>query len=44
VVAAIEVMKARHDVRAPCGGRVLHIEASLGADVTAGTPIMLIAP
>jgi pyruvate carboxylase subunit B len=44
VVAAIEVMKARHDVRAPCGGRVIQIEALLGADVTAATPIMLIAP
>jgi pyruvate carboxylase subunit B len=44
VVAAIEVMKARHDVRAPCSGRVLQIDATLGADVTAGRPIMLIAP
>ena len=42
VVAAVEVMKARHDIRAPCAGRVLHIDATLGADVTAGTPIMLI--
>jgi pyruvate carboxylase subunit B len=43
VVAAIEVMKARHDVRAPSGGRVIQIDASLGEDVTAETPIMLIA-
>jgi pyruvate carboxylase subunit B len=44
VVAAIEVMKARHDVRAPCDGRVLQIQSPVGADVTGGTPIMLIAP
>lgn len=44
VVAAVEVMKAKHDVRAPCSGRVLRIDATLGADVTAGAPIMLIAP
>ena len=44
VVAAVEVMKGKHDVRAPCSGRVLRIGAALGADVTAGAPIMLIAP
>ena len=44
VVAAVEVMKAKHDVRAPCSGRVLRIDAVLGTDVTAGAPIMLIAP
>jgi biotin carboxyl carrier protein len=43
VVAAVELMKAKHDVRAPCGGRVLRIDAALGSDVTAGLPIMLIA-
>jgi pyruvate carboxylase subunit B len=42
VVAAIEVMKARHDVRAPCEGRVVEIAAALGDDITAASPIMLI--
>jgi pyruvate carboxylase subunit B len=44
VVAAVEVMKAKHDVRAPCGGRVLRIQATPGHDIAAGMPIMLIAP
>jgi pyruvate carboxylase subunit B len=43
VVAAVEVMKAKHEVRAPVGGRVLRIDATLGSAVGAGTPIMLIA-
>lgn len=41
-VAAVELMKAKHDVRAPCAGRVTRIDAAVGADVTGGTPIMLI--
>jgi biotin carboxyl carrier protein len=44
VVAAVDVMKTRYDVRAPCAGRVLRIDVALGADVAAGAPIMLIAP
>jgi pyruvate carboxylase subunit B len=44
VVAAVEVMKAKHEVRAPCAGRVVRIDAALGTDVTAGRPIMLITP
>ena len=42
VVAAVEAMKAKHDVRAPCSGKVASIEASLGADIMAGQPIMTI--
>ena len=42
VVAAVEVMKAKHEVRAPLAGRVLRINATLGAAVGAGAPIMLI--
>ena len=42
VVAAVEAMKAKHDVRAPCSGKVATIEAALGADVMAGQPIMTI--
>lgn len=44
IVAAIEVMKAKHDVRAPCAGRVTRIDAALGDSVSAAAPIMLIAP
>jgi pyruvate carboxylase subunit B len=44
VVAAVEAMKAKHEVRAPCGGRVVRIEATVGTDVGAGMPIMSIAP
>jgi pyruvate carboxylase subunit B len=42
LVAAVEVMKAKHDVRAPRGGRVLRIDAMLGSAVGAGAPIMVI--
>jgi pyruvate carboxylase subunit B len=42
VVAAVEVMKAKHEVRAPLAGRVLRINATLGTAVGAGAPIMLI--
>lgn len=44
VVAAVELMKAKHDVRAPCAGRVTRIDAAVGSDVTGDTPIMLIEP
>ncbi len=40
VVAAVEAMKAKHDVKAPCAGRVLRIDAAIGADIAAGQPIM----
>jgi pyruvate carboxylase subunit B len=42
VVATVELMKAKHDVRAPCAGRVMRIDAAAGSDVTGDTPIMLI--
>jgi len=43
VVAAVEAMKAKHDVRAPCSGRVASINAEIGSDVVAGRPILTIA-
>ena len=43
VVAAVEAMKAKHDVRAPCSGRVATIDAEIGADVMAGRSILTIA-
>ena len=42
VVAAVEAMKAKHDVRAPAQGQVVSIDADLGADVVAGQPILTI--
>lgn len=42
VVAAVEAMKAKHEVRAPIGGRVVAIHAGLGTMVDAGRPILTI--
>jgi pyruvate carboxylase subunit B len=42
VVAAVEAMKAKHDVRAPANGKVLSIDAEVGADVMAGQSILTI--
>lgn len=42
VVAAVEAMKGKHDVRAPRAGRVVSVDAELGASVTAGQPILTI--
>ncbi len=42
VVAAVEAMKAKHDVRAPCAGTVVEINADLGSEVSAGKPILTI--
>jgi pyruvate carboxylase subunit B len=43
VVAAVEAMKAKHDVRCPCSGRVASIDAEVGSDVMAGRPILTVA-
>ncbi len=42
VVAAVEAMKAKHDVKAPCAGKIKSIDALLGTDIEAGQPIMTI--
>ncbi|UCE60940.1 MAG: hypothetical protein JSU63_04145 [Phycisphaerales bacterium] len=42
VIAAVEALKAKHDVRAPVGGKVVSIDAAIGADVTAEQPILTI--
>jgi pyruvate carboxylase subunit B len=42
VVAAVEAMKAKHEVRAPCSGKVLSIDAEVGSDVTKSQPILTI--
>ena len=40
VVAAVEAMKAKHDVKAPVSGTVVSVDADLGAEVTARNPIL----
>ena len=42
VVAAVEAMKAKHDVKAPCAGQVSAVHASIGNEVSAGKPILSI--
>ena len=42
VVAAVEAMKAKHDVKAPCAGRVSAVHAVIGNEVSAGKPILTI--
>ena len=42
VVAAVEAMKAKHDVKAPCSGRVASIDLTIGSDVLAGQSILTI--
>jgi biotin carboxyl carrier protein len=42
VVAAVEAMKAKHDVKAPCAGKVLSIDAEIGTDIEAGRSILTI--
>ncbi len=42
VVAAVEAMKAKHDVKAPCAGRIKSIDALLGTDIEAGQSVMTI--
>ena len=42
VVAAVEAMKAKHDVRAPTTGTIVSIDADLGAEVSGGKPILTI--
>jgi biotin carboxyl carrier protein len=38
----VEAMKANHDVKAPCAGRVISIEAALGSQVSSEKPILTI--
>jgi len=42
VVAAVEAMKAKHDVKAPIAGTVASIDAELGSDIEAGRSILTI--
>jgi len=42
VVAAVEAMKAKHDVRSPVAGKVLAVHADPGAEVSAEHPILTV--
>jgi biotin carboxyl carrier protein len=42
VVAAVEAMKAKHEIKSTCAGRVVSVDATIGSDVTAETPILTI--
>jgi pyruvate carboxylase subunit B len=44
VVAAVEAMKAEHDVKAPTDGTVASVDASVGAMVSGASPILTIQP
>jgi pyruvate carboxylase subunit B len=43
VVAAVEAMKARHDIKAPCSGQVTSVNVRIGDEIDASKPIMMIA-
>jgi biotin carboxyl carrier protein len=43
VVAVVEAMKADHDVKAPCDGRIAGLAIAIGSEVPAGQPILTIA-
>jgi pyruvate carboxylase subunit B len=42
VVAAVEAMKAKHDVKAPCSGTVKSVDVQIGTDIDASVAIMFI--
>jgi len=43
VVAAVEAMKAKHDIKAPCDGKVIAIHVRIGDEIDSSKPIMTIA-
>jgi len=44
VVAAVEAMKAEHDVKAPVDGTVASVDAGVGSMVSGASPILTIQP
>ena len=42
VVANIEAMKAQHDIKSPCGGKVTSIHVEIGDEVDSTKPILTI--
>ncbi len=43
VVAAVEAMKAKHEIKAPCGGKVTEIQATIGDELDSSKPIMILS-
>jgi len=43
VVAAVEAMKAKHDIKSPCGGKVIAINVEMGDEIDSTKPILTIA-
>jgi pyruvate carboxylase subunit B len=43
VVAAVEAMKAKHDIKSPCDGKVVSISVAIGDEIDSSKPIMSIA-
>jgi len=43
VVAAVEAMKAKHDLKSPCAGKVISINVEIGDEIDSSKPIMMVA-
>jgi pyruvate carboxylase subunit B len=43
IVAAVEAMKATHDIKAPCAGKVSEICTEIGQEIDSSQPIMTIS-
>jgi pyruvate carboxylase subunit B len=43
VVAAVEAMKAKHDIKAPCDGKVTAIHVKIGDEIDSTRPILTLA-
>lgn len=43
VVAAVEAMKAKHDIKAPCDGVISSINAKIGDEIDSSKPILTIS-
>jgi biotin carboxyl carrier protein len=43
VVAAVEAMKAKHDIKAPRAGRVSAINVKIGDEIDSSNPILTIS-
>ncbi len=43
VVAAVEAMKAKHDIKAPCDGVVASIHVKTGDEIDSSRPILTIS-
>jgi biotin carboxyl carrier protein len=42
-IAAIEAMKAKHEIKAPCDGKVSNVNVAIGDEIDSTKPIMTIS-